>query len=286
LQETNTLPSSLQPSSVASKNEHRWNSQATNAERAVAMAGVVEVAGVPVLVAEGLVLDDLGAHPPTLGRVDGAAPGCAVVAGARTMRAQTVPMDELTDLKAVLGHYLQFERDALLWKLEGLDERELRMPRTPTGTNLIGIVKHMANVELGYFGDTFGRTWPTPEERVSEEAFEAEPQADWYATEDETCDGIVSLYRRVWEFADATIEELPLDAPGRVPWWRPESNHVTLGRIIVHVIDDLARHVGQADIIREEIDGAAGLRAGASNLPDQQDWPAYVARLTELAERF
>jgi hypothetical protein len=54
----------------------------------------------------------------------------------------------------------------------------------------------------------------------------------------------------------------------------------------VHVIDDLARHVGQADILREEIDGAAGLRAGASNLPDQQDWPAYVARLTELAERF
>ncbi|HEY6933248.1 MAG TPA: DinB family protein [Marmoricola sp.] len=195
-------------------------------------------------------------------------------------------MDELTDLKAVLRHYLQFERDALLWKLAGLGERELRMPRTPTGTNLIGIVKHMANVELGYFGDTFGRTWPTPEERVSEEAFEIEPQADWYATEDETCDGIIAFYRRVWNFADATIEELPLDAPGRVPWWRPESNPVTLGRIIVHVLDDLARHVGQADILREEIDGAAGLRAGASNLPDQQDWSAYVARLTALAERF
>ena len=184
-----------------------------------------------------------------------------------------------------LRHYLQAGRDALVWKLEGLSERDLRMPRTPTGTNLIGIVKHMANVEIGYFGDTFGRPWPTPEERVREADFEADPQADWYATADETCDGIIDLYRRVWTFADATIEELPLDTPGRVPWW-PEPTPVTLERIIVHVLVDLARHVGHADILREEIDGAAGLRAGHPDLPRHQDWPAYVARLTALAERF
>jgi hypothetical protein len=126
----------------------------------------------------------------------------------------------------------------------------------------------------------------TPEERISEEAFEADPQADWYATESETCVGIVDLYRRVWTFADATIEELPLDALGRVSWWSPKRNPVTLERILVHVIGDLARHVGQADILREEIDGSAGLRAEASNLPEHQDWPSYVAELTELAERF
>ncbi|HET7326432.1 MAG TPA: DinB family protein [Nocardioidaceae bacterium] len=195
-------------------------------------------------------------------------------------------MSDLTEPRATLRHYLQSNRDALLWKLGGLSERDLRMPRTPTGTNLIGIVKHMANVEIGYFGDTFGREWPTPEERIPDEVFEVDPQADWYATETETCDGIIDLYRRVWSFADATIEELPLDALGRVPWWRQEYNPVTLERIIVHVIDDLARHVGHADILREEIDGAAGLRAEATNLPEQQDWPAYVARLTDLAERF
>jgi uncharacterized damage-inducible protein DinB len=195
-------------------------------------------------------------------------------------------MSDMNAPEAVLRHYLQANRDALLWKLEGLGERDLRMPRTATGTNLIGIVKHMANVEIGYFGDTFGREWPTPGERVSEEDFDADPQADWYATESETCDGIIDLYRRVWRFADATIEELPLDAPGRVPWWGEDRNPVTLQGILVHVIVDLVRHVGQADILREEIDGAAGLRAGISNLPEGLDWPAYVDKLTVLATRY
>ena len=117
------------------------------------------------------------------------------------MGLQTVRMSDLKEPKSALRHYLQSNRDALLWKLDGLSERDLRMPRTPTGTNLIGIVKHMANVEIGYFGDTFGREWPTPEDRILEEELEADPQADWYATEGETCDGIIDLYRRVWSFA-------------------------------------------------------------------------------------
>jgi uncharacterized damage-inducible protein DinB len=194
-------------------------------------------------------------------------------------------MTVISDPKDALKHYLQSSREALLWKLEGLGERDLRMPRTPTGTNLIGIVKHVANVEIGYFGDTFGRTWPTPEERVSEEQFAADPQADWYATEDETCAQLIDLYRRVWTFADATIDELPLEATGRVPWWRPDTNEVSLGQVITHVLVDLARHVGHADILREGIDGAAGCVPTAPNLPDQ-DWPAYVDELTRLAERF
>ena len=194
-------------------------------------------------------------------------------------------MTVISDPKTALRHYLQSERETLMWKLEGLSERDLRMPRTPTGTNLIGIVKHMANVEIGYFGDTFGRAWPTPEERVSEQQFADDPQADWYATEDETCAQIADLYRRVWTFADATLDDLPLEATGRVPWWDPDSNEVSLGQIVTHVLVDLTRHVGHADILREGIDGAAGLRSDVSNLPDQ-DWPAYVDKLTRLAERF
>jgi len=178
-------------------------------------------------------------------------------------------MIDLKEPKAALRHYLQSNRDALLWKLDGLSERDLRMPLTPTGTNLIGIVKHMANVEIGYFGETFGRDWPTPEERISDEEFDADPQADWYATESETCAGIIDLYRRVWSFADATIEDLPLDALGRVPWWSEDRNTVTLGRILIHVIVDLSRHVGQADILREKVDGQAGLEAEVSSLPGQ-----------------
>ena len=87
-------------------------------------------------------------------------------------------------------------------------------------------------------------------------------------------------------FADATIEALPLDTLGSVPWWG-DGNQVSLERIIVHVITDLSRHVGQADILREELDGAAGLTSDVSNLPESDyDWLAYVAKLTALAERY
>ena len=199
--------------------------------------------------------------------------------------SQTVPVPDLRDPKSALHHYLQSHREALLWKMQGLSEEDLRLPRTPTGTNLIGIVKHMVNVEVGYFGGTFDRKWATPEELIPEEQFELDPQADWYATETETSDAIIDLYRRVWVFADETNVRLPPDALGHVPWWGESSNPVTLQRIIVHVISDLTRHVGHADILREQIDGVAGLRQDGSNLPENQDWAAYVARLTDLAER-
>jgi uncharacterized damage-inducible protein DinB len=190
------------------------------------------------------------------------------------------------DTKDVLLHYLRASRDDLIWKLDGLSEREARLPRTSTGNNLLGLVKHCLNVEAGYFGPTFGREFPTPSELVPMELYDTEPQADWYAREDETKDGLIELYRRVGSFADETIEQLPLDAPGRVPWWRPVRADETLQQIVVHVLYDLSRHAGQADIMREALDGAVGWQPGNSNIPPDQDWPAYVERLTELADRF
>lgn len=203
------------------------------------------------------------------------------VAGARL-----ASMVDMTDPKTVLRQYLQEARDALVWKLDGLAERDARLPRTPTGNNLLGLLKHCLNVEVGYFGLTFGREFPTPEELVAMEVYDQDPQADWYAGEDETKDGLIDLYRRVWAFADQTIEQLPLDAPGRVPWWRPGRQDVTLQRIIVHVTCDLARHAGQADIMREQHDKAIGLQPDRTNVPDDYDWPAYVTKLTALADRF
>jgi uncharacterized damage-inducible protein DinB len=193
-------------------------------------------------------------------------------------------MADMRDPKAALHHYLQSTRDALIWKLEGLAERDARLPRTATGNNLLGVLKHCLNVEAGYFGPTFGREFPTPGELVAMEAYDRDPQADWYARADETAEGLIDLYRRVAAFADTTIEELPLDAPGRVPWWRPGSQDVTLQRIIVHVLCDLTRHAGQADVMREAFDGAVGLLADNPNVPDSYDWPAYVAKLTALAD--
>lgn len=195
-------------------------------------------------------------------------------------------MDDLWDPKTVLQHYLQQARNALVWKLDGLNERDARLPRTPSGNNLLGVLKHCLNVEVGYFGPTFGREFPTPEELVPMEAYEQDPQADWYATEEETAAGLINLYRRVWAFADETIEQLPLDSPGRVPWWRPDRQDVTLQRVIGHVTYDLARHAGQADIMRDQHDAALGWQPANSNVPDDYDWPAYVARLTRLADHF
>lgn len=196
-------------------------------------------------------------------------------------------MKDLHDPKTALHHYLQEARDAILWKLEGLGERDLRLPRTPTGTNLLGIVRHCANVEIGYFGPTFGRTWPHPESpvHVADEAYDADPQADWWVPADVPASEVVDFYREVASFSDAAIAELPLDATGSVPWWPPDRREVSLARIIVHVIADTTRHAGHADILREGIDGATGLKVTATNIPDLQ-WSPYVEKLRQVAEQF
>ena len=176
----------------------------------------------------------------------------------------------LSEPKADLHRYLRIARGALVWKLAGLSEYDIRRPMTPTGTNLLGLIKHLASVELGYFGDTFGRPFDEPLPWFEPGA---EPNADMWATADESREQIVGLYQRAWAHADATIDALPLDATGRVPWWPDERNEVTLHRILVHMIAETNRHAGHADIVRELIDGAAGLREGNDNMaPGDQAW--------------
>src|SRR3954452_19145042 len=152
-----------------------------------------------------------------------------------------------SDPKDDLHRYLKKSRDALLWKLEGLSEYDIRRPLVPTGTNLLGLVKHVASVAAGYFGDTFGRPFPEP---LPWFADDAEPNADLWATADESRADLLGLYERAWAHADATIEALPLDALGQVPWWGSASE-VTLHRIMVHMIDETSRHAGHADLVRE-----------------------------------
>jgi hypothetical protein len=193
---------------------------------------------------------------------------------------------DLTDSTTMLQHYLQRAADGLLLKTEGLSERELRMPRTPTGTSIIGIVKHCANVTWGYLGLTVGRRFPDEHLMVPYDAYDADPQADWYATESETCQGLIELYRSSVAFGVETIGTLPLDQTGRVPWWPADWAPATVEHLAVRVIDDTSRHAGQADILRELHDGAVGLHPDNDNIPAGYDWPAYVAKLTALAERY
>ncbi|WP_213006731.1 DinB family protein [Paractinoplanes toevensis] len=189
------------------------------------------------------------------------------------------------DPKADLRQYLDEARHALVWKLDGLSEYDVRRPLTPTGTNLLGLVKHVSGVEAGYLGDTFGRPFGEPMPWMDAGA---EPNADMWATADESRDEIIDRYRRVWQHSDTTIATLGLDATGRVPWWRPESQVVSLHRILVHVIAETHRHAGHADIVRELADGAAGVRQSNSNLPSEDEawWSDYHRRLEDAARLF
>ena len=186
-----------------------------------------------------------------------------------------------TDPKAVWKHYLDVGHEALLWKLDGIDEYDLRRPLTPTGTNLLGLIKHVGWVELGYFSLTFGRDPGVPLPNHDE------INADMYATADETVDEIVGQFRVAWDFAKATIDDLDLDAEGTVPWWG-ERNPVTLQLILVHITTEIHRHLGQADILREHLDGSTGHRPEVDNMPpvDADFWPDYHARLEAIAAAF
>jgi Protein of unknown function (DUF664) len=181
--------------------------------------------------------------------------------------------------KEHLHDHLRWVREALVWKLDGLSEYDVRRPLTATGTNLLGLVKHSAIAEARYFGEVFGRPFPEPLPRWDDEAAD---EAAFWATEHETRDDIVGLYRRVWEHSDATINALAIDAPGYVPWWREE---VKLFNIMVHVLSDVTRHAGHADILREQLDGAVGLLAQSKpgHGHDRAFWEARWAQIEQAA---
>jgi hypothetical protein len=187
------------------------------------------------------------------------------------------------DPKADLQRYLRIARESLLWKLDGLSEYDVRRPLVATGTNLLGLVKHVASVAAGYFGETFDRPFKEPLPWFDEGA---EANADMWATPEETRGDIVGLWNRVWAHADATIEALPLDAVGHVAWWPPDRSEVTLHRILVHMIAETDRHAGHADIVRELIDGTVGLRQDNDNMaPGDRAWWADYRDRVEAAAR-
>jgi len=185
-------------------------------------------------------------------------------------------------MKSTLRGYLQTGRDAVVWKMDGLTEYDIRRPLVPSGTNLLGIVKHLTFVELGYFGPVFGRPMGQPNLWFEEDL---EDNADLFARADESAEGIVGNYRRACETAYATIEALDLDAPGVVPWWG--DHPVTLHHVLVHVTAETFRHAGHADIVRELIDGSIGHAEGDLNVPDHDIawWSTYRDRVEREARR-
>lgn len=182
--------------------------------------------------------------------------------------------------KAHLHDHLRWVREALVWKLDGLSEYDIRRPLTVTGTNLLGLVKHNAVSDSRYFGEVFDRPFAEPLPRWDDMSTRG---TDHWADEGETREDIVGLYRRVWDHVDETIVALPIDSPGFVPWW---NENVFLFNVMVHRLSDATRHAGHADILREQLDGSVG--AEPSDLPlhgrDVQFWNARRAELERIAQ--
>jgi uncharacterized damage-inducible protein DinB len=143
---------------------------------------------------------------------------------------------------------LDRHRDAIVWKLEDLDDAALRRPMTPSGTNLLGVVKHLASVEYGWFCTTFGRE--TEELRFDE----ADPDSDFRIEAHETTQDILDYYARARAAADRAIDEIDLEATGTAWFGEP----VSMRWVLIHMVEETARHAGHVDIVRELIDGKVG----------------------------
>jgi uncharacterized damage-inducible protein DinB len=187
----------------------------------------------------------------------------------------------VSDPKAELHRKLQASRATLLAKLDGLSEYDRRRPMTPTGTNLLGLVKHLAGLEYGYLGESFDR--PASETLSWVEDGSIWQGADMWAKPDESSEYIIGLYRRACAHADRVIADLDLDAPGSVAHWPAGQRDTTLGVLLVRMVDETAHHAGHADIVRELIDGTGGPDHDGL---DEPGWREYLAQVQAAADAF
>jgi uncharacterized Zn finger protein len=187
----------------------------------------------------------------------------------------------VSDLKEELHRQLQASRAVMLAKLDDLSEYDRRRPMTPTGTNLLGLVKHLAGLEYGYLGESFGQP---PQEKLSWiEDGSIWQGADMWAKPDESSDYIIGLYRRACAHADGVIAALDLDAPGSVKHWPEDRRKTTLGALLSRMVAETAQHAGHADIVRELIDGKGGPDQDSI---DETTWREYVGQVQTAADAF
>ncbi len=187
---------------------------------------------------------------------------------------------ERTSVTEDLLHYLQEEREHLVDTLTGLSEYDVRRPMTPSGTSLLGLVKHVLSVELGYLADCVGRPSGIALSWTNEDAFN--DSADMWAKPDESREWLLDLYRQSWAHCDGAVRELGLDAPASVSWWSEKKRETTLGHLLVRMVAETAHHAGHADILREEIDGRPG--SDHDEIGDEAWWTAFVAKIQAAAD--
>lgn len=164
---------------------------------------------------------------------------------------RTVPPIAGPEREMLIG-FLDAQRDTVLWKLDGLDDEQLRRPHEPSGLTLLGLAKHLTDVERSWFrervmGEDLAHLWD-----------DADPQRYWRIEPGDTTGDIAAAYRIECAAANAIIREHDLDSTVAAPPPWPGAEAMTLRWVVLHMIEETARHVGHADLIREAIDGATG----------------------------
>ncbi|NHA68342.1 DinB family protein [Phycicoccus flavus] len=181
-------------------------------------------------------------------------------------------------LASDLHRYLQDARDAVLRAVDGVPEYDARRPLTPTGTNLLGLVKHLAGVEIGYLSEAVGRPAPTLPWDADGSVREG---GDMWLRADETRDWVLGLYREAWALSDASLAALPLDHPAEPSWWPEATRRTTFGHLVVRVTAETAQHAGHLEILREQLDGQAG---HDHDMVDDAGWDRFLATIQAAAD--
>jgi uncharacterized damage-inducible protein DinB len=152
--------------------------------------------------------------------------------------------------RQVLEAFLDFHRQVLVSKVDGISENEARHRRVPSKTTLTGLIKHMIGVERGWFQEVLaGRKLEDIGPNVGG------GDESWDLAENETVSSLIKEYEQTCEQSRQTAARFALD--DAVP--EPDMGQVSLRWVYVHMIEETARHVGHADILREQTDGAAGI---------------------------
>ena len=150
--------------------------------------------------------------------------------------------------RQLLIEYLDWYRDTIIRKMEGASDETLRAKIVPSHTTLLGIVKHLAWVEVWWFQIVFAG------KDIAYPGSKSDPDADWRIEPHETTEDIVTLYRGACDENRAIVDATDdLDARSA-----KEGFPHSLRRTMIHMIEETARHAGHADILRELIDGQTG----------------------------
>jgi len=155
--------------------------------------------------------------------------------------------------KEILSGFLDHYRKTILDICEGLTGEQLRRPMVPSGTSLLSMVKHLAFAEGGWFQEGVAN-------EHSRFAYDpSDPEREHRVEEHETPDEIFQLYREACEVSRAAMEKASLDDMCARP---DRSADYNVRWVVVHMIEETARHAGHADILRELLDGKTGAGYG------------------------